>query len=121
MRRIHSGAADIVSETDPRGGHLGDGGESEVLQVAKDYIIAKTRFADDKEQKTLREAAEKDATYYQTHIDDVRSVKDLLADRKLVDIVLVAHGLEPDKVSTADQTEVVGPRSVVVLRSPRII
>ncbi len=76
--------------------------QSEVVQVAKDYIIAETRFADDKEQKTLREAAEKDATYYQTHIDDVRSVKDLLADRKLVDIVLVAHGLEPDKVSTAD-------------------
>ena len=75
---------------------------SEVTQVAKDYIIAKTRFNDEIAQRELRKAAEKDAAYYQNHIDDVKTVKDLLADRKLLDIILVSKGLEPDKVTTAD-------------------
>lgn len=75
---------------------------AEVTQVMKDYIIAKTRFTKDKEQTELRKTADKDAVYYQTNIANVESVKDLLADRKLIDIVLVAKGLEPDKVTTAD-------------------
>jgi len=75
---------------------------AEVTQVMKDYIIAKTRFTKDKEQTELRKTADKDAVYYQTNIANVESVKDLLADRKLIDTVLVAKGLEPDKVTTAD-------------------
>lgn len=75
---------------------------AEVTQVMKDYIIAKTRFTKDKEQTELRKTADKDAVYYQTNIANVESVKDLLADRKLIDIVLVSKGLDPDKVSTAD-------------------
>ncbi len=75
---------------------------AEVTQVMKDYIIAKTRFTSGKEQTELRKTADKDAVYYQTNIANVQSVKDLLADRKLIDIVLVAKGLEPDKVTTAD-------------------
>ena len=75
---------------------------AEVTQVMKDYIIAKTRFTKDKEQEELRKAADKDAVYYQNNIANVGSVKELLADRKLIDIVLVAKGLEPDQVTTAD-------------------
>ena len=33
-------------------------------------------------------------------MSDIGSVSDLLADRKMVDIVLVARGLQPDKVTT---------------------
>lgn len=91
---------------------------AEVTQVMKDYIIAKTRFTKDKEQTELRAAADKDAVYYQNTIADITSVKDLLADRKLIDIVLVSKGLEPDKVSTADlrlmfNSDIDDPRSFV--------
>lgn len=75
---------------------------AEVKLVMKDYIIAKTRFTKDKEQAELRKAADKDAVYYQKNIANIESVKDLLADRKLVDIALVAKGLDPAKVTTAD-------------------
>jgi hypothetical protein len=75
---------------------------AEVKLVMKDYIIAKTRFTKDKEQAELRKEADKDAVYYQKNIANIESVKDLLADRKLVDIALVAKGLDPAKVTTAD-------------------
>jgi hypothetical protein len=75
---------------------------AEVTQVMKDYIIAKTRFTKDKEQAKLRKAADKDAVYYQKNIANIESVKDLLADRKLIDIALVAKDLDPAKVTTAD-------------------
>lgn len=75
---------------------------SEITQVAKDYIISKTRFMTEIEQREPRKAAEKEAVYYQNHIDDVKSVKDLLADRKLLDIILISKGFEPDKVTTDD-------------------
>jgi hypothetical protein len=75
---------------------------AEVTQVMKDYIIAKTRFTKDKEQAELRKAADKDAVYYQKNIANIESVKDLLADRKLIDIALVAKDLDPAKVTTAD-------------------
>ncbi|MBO4224002.1 DUF1217 domain-containing protein [Bradyrhizobium neotropicale] len=71
----------------------------EVTQIVKDYIIAKTRFASATEKDSLRQKAEKDAKYYQTTIAGIESVSELLSDRKLVDIVLVANGLDPTKVT----------------------
>ncbi|WP_398481200.1 DUF1217 domain-containing protein [Tardiphaga sp.] len=75
---------------------------TEVTQVMKDYIISKTRFTKGKEQEALRETADKDAVYYQNTIANIESVKDLLADRKLLDIALTARGLDPTEVTTAD-------------------
>jgi hypothetical protein len=91
---------------------------AEVTQVMKDYIIAKTRFTKDKEQAELRKASDKDAVYYQKNIANIESVKDLLADRKLIDIALVAKGLDPAKVTTADlskmfDSELNDPKSFV--------
>ncbi|MGY3617826.1 DUF1217 domain-containing protein [Bradyrhizobium sp. USDA 10063] len=71
----------------------------EVTQIAKDYIIAKTRFASAAEQDGLRQKAEQDAAYYQSAIANIGSVSELLADRKLVDILLVAKGLDPAKIT----------------------
>ncbi|TAI67370.1 DUF1217 domain-containing protein [Bradyrhizobium sp. Leo170] len=71
----------------------------EVTQIVKDYIVAKTRFASAAEKDSLRQTAEKDAKYYQTTIAGIESVSELLSDRKLVDIVLVANGLDPAKVT----------------------
>ncbi|SEH42821.1 DUF1217 domain-containing protein [Tardiphaga sp. OK245] len=71
-----------------------------VRQIAKDYIIAQTRFAGETELAGLRAKAEKDAVYYQNTIPDIESVSDLLANRKMIDIVLTSKGLQPEKVST---------------------
>ncbi|UGV26195.1 DUF1217 domain-containing protein [Rhodopseudomonas boonkerdii] len=91
---------------------------AEVKLVMKDYIIAKTRFTKDKEQAELRKAADKDAVYYQNTIANIGSVKELLADRKLMDIALVARGLDPAKVTTADlrkmfDSDLTDPKSFV--------
>ncbi|WP_027581595.1 DUF1217 domain-containing protein [Bradyrhizobium sp. Ai1a-2] len=71
----------------------------EVTQIAKDYIIAKTRFASASEADGLRQKAEQDAAYYQRTIADIGSVSELLSDRRLVDIILVAKGLDPAGVT----------------------
>ena len=72
----------------------------EVVQIARDYIVAKTKFAGATEQPALRAQAEKDAVYYQNAIADVGSVAELLKDRKMIDILLVSKGLDPAKVTT---------------------
>lgn len=73
---------------------------SEVIQIARDYIVAKTKFASATEQPALRAQAEKDAVHYRNAIADVGSVTDLLKDRKMVDILLVSKGLDPAKITT---------------------
>jgi len=72
---------------------------TEARQIAKDYIIAKTKFASATEQVALRAKADKDATYYLNTMADIGSVSELLSNRKMLDIVLVARGLEPEKVT----------------------
>lgn len=56
--------------------------------------------ASPEQRKAVREQAQKDATSYQEAIAGIDSVSDLLANRKLVDFILVAKGLDPKKVST---------------------
>ena len=73
---------------------------AEVIQIARDYIVAKTKFASSTEQPALRAQAEKDAVYYRNAIADVGSVTELLKDRRMVDILLVSKGLDPAKVTT---------------------
>lgn len=73
---------------------------ADVLQIAKDYVIAALKQASPEQQKAVREQAQKDATSYQEAIAGIDSVSDLLANRKLVDFILVAKGLDPKKVST---------------------
>ncbi|WP_459594348.1 DUF1217 domain-containing protein, partial [Bradyrhizobium diazoefficiens] len=48
----------------------------------------------------VRAQAAKDATAYQEAIAGIDSVSDLLANRPMVDLVLLAKGLNPSKVST---------------------
>ncbi|OAF12150.1 DUF1217 domain-containing protein [Bradyrhizobium neotropicale] len=73
---------------------------AEVLDIARNYVIAALKQASPQQQKAVREQAQKDATSYQEAIADIGSVSDLLANRKMVDFILVAKGLEPKKVST---------------------
>lgn len=73
---------------------------AEILQIAKDYVIAALKQASPEQRKAVREQAQKDATSYQEAIAGIDSVSDLLANRKMVDFILVAKGLDPKKVST---------------------
>ncbi|UWU65668.1 DUF1217 domain-containing protein [Bradyrhizobium sp. NC92] len=73
---------------------------SEVLQIAKDYVTAMIKQASPQEQAAVRAQAAKDATSYREAVADIDSVSDLLANRKMVDFILVAKGLDPKKVST---------------------
>ena len=66
-----------------------------LTQTAKDYIIIKTRFGNTEN----REAADKEAEYYTSAIQNIETAKDFLADRRLVDFVLVANGINPDDVT----------------------
>ena len=66
-----------------------------LTQTAKDYIIIKTRFGNDDQ----REAADKEAKYYTEQMQNIRTAGEFLADRRLVDFVLVANGLDPKTVT----------------------
>lgn len=73
---------------------------AKVLQIAKDYVIAALKQASPEQQKAVRTQAQKDATAYQEAIAGIDSVSELLANRKMVDFILIAKGLDPKKVST---------------------
>ncbi|MCG2640253.1 MULTISPECIES: DUF1217 domain-containing protein [Bradyrhizobium] len=74
---------------------------AEILDIAKNYVIAKLKFASPQDQAKIKAQAQKDASSYQQAIGGIKSVSDLLANTKLVDFVLVGKGLDPAKVSTA--------------------
>lgn len=74
---------------------------AEILDIAKDYVIAKLKAASKQDQAKVKVQAQKDATDYQQAIGSIDSVSELLANRKMVNFILVAKGLDPAKVSTA--------------------
>lgn len=71
--------------------------QSQVLitQTAKDYIIIKTRFGN----TDNREAADKEASYYTEQMQNIQTAKDFLTDRRLVDFVLAANGIDAENVT----------------------
>ena len=70
-----------------------------IRDTAKDYIIEKMRFVDPKEKDAVRKKADEAAKYYTDNIGKVKSSADFLKDRKLVDVVLTAKGIDPAKVT----------------------
>lgn len=75
---------------------------AEVLQIARDYVISAVKSASTastQQQAAVRAQATKDATEYQEAITGIDSVSDLLANRPMVDFILLAKGLDPRKVS----------------------
>lgn len=67
--------------------------------ISKEYIVNKARFLEGDELKKAKEAAGKEAAYYQDKIQGVETVEDLLADRGIVDVVLGAYGFDPKTVT----------------------
>jgi hypothetical protein len=74
---------------------------AEVLQIARDYVIAAVKQASPQQQAAVRTQATKDATAYQEAIAGIGSVSDLLANKTMVNFILVAKGIQPEKVTTA--------------------
>ncbi|MBR0779099.1 DUF1217 domain-containing protein [Bradyrhizobium diazoefficiens] len=74
---------------------------AEILDIAKNYVIAKIKVVSAQEQTKVKADAQKDATYYQETMASIKSVSDLLANKKMVDVILVSKGLDPAKVTTA--------------------
>ena len=64
--------------------------------IAKQYVINEVRFLDENERTAVREAATKKAEVYQERIQSIDTVRDLLADRDVIDVVIGAYGLDPE-------------------------
>ena len=73
--------------------------EDTLQTTAKDYIVHKTRFLVGKEKEAAKTAAEKESKYYQEKIATISTLKEFLSDRRLVDVALVAKGIDPSKVT----------------------
>ncbi|WP_246318730.1 DUF1217 domain-containing protein [Peteryoungia desertarenae] len=73
--------------------------ESTLKDYAKDYTIQKTRFLEGTELEQAREAASDEVEYYQNKIATLTSRDELLADRRIVDFLLIAKGIDPKSVT----------------------
>ena len=68
--------------------------QSEILVMSRAYVTAKSRFGTEDDKKK----AEEEAKYYAAQMQKVDSVKELLADGRLVAFVLEANGIDPESV-----------------------
>ncbi|MCV3735455.1 DUF1217 domain-containing protein (plasmid) [Rhizobium sp. TRM96647] len=68
--------------------------EAEIQVVTRAYVTAVSRFgtAEDKEK------AEEEASYYAAQMQSISSVEELLADERLVNVILKANGVDPETV-----------------------
>ena len=70
-----------------------------ITQTARDYIFEKTRLLGKKEKEEARKQAEEQSKYYTDHIARVETLSQFLADRKMVNVVLTAKGIDPKTVT----------------------
>lgn len=73
--------------------------EATITETAKNYIIQKTRFLKEPELTTAKTKAKTEVTYYQTEVEKMKNVDDLLKNRRVLDVVLVSKGIDPKNVS----------------------
>ncbi|MCJ8517576.1 hypothetical protein ABID21_000347 [Pseudorhizobium tarimense] len=70
-----------------------------VTATAKEYIVQQTRFLKGAEEEAAREKADAEASYYTSTMAGIKTLNELLADRRLVDFILTAKGLDPQTVT----------------------
>ncbi|MBP2560209.1 hypothetical protein J2857_002978 [Neorhizobium galegae] len=70
-----------------------------ITNVAKDYILRKSRFLEGDELKAARAKAQTEAKYYTDAMQRIGSRDELLADRKTLDILLISKGIDPSTVT----------------------
>lgn len=74
--------------------------EADIMNTAKAYVIAKSRFGTDEEKKVAKEKAQEEAKHYTAEMEKIETLDSFLANRRLVDFVLVAAGIDPETVKT---------------------
>ncbi|MCY0147399.1 DUF1217 domain-containing protein [Hoeflea sp. G2-23] len=71
--------------------------ENEITRITKAYYTAYTRLDS---SDTGKAAAEAEASYYRSKLQNLETVDQLLADPRLTNVLLVAEGLKPKDVTT---------------------
>lgn len=74
--------------------------ETTITETAKNYIIQKTRFLKEPELTPAKTKANAESTYYQAEVGKLKTLDDLLANRRLLDFNLTASGIDPKTVTT---------------------
>lgn len=72
--------------------------ENEITRITKAYYVAYTRLDPSDAGK---QAAEKEVSYYRTQLQTLETVDELVGDKRLTDLLLVAEGLKPKEVTAA--------------------
>ncbi|OCP00299.1 MULTISPECIES: DUF1217 domain-containing protein [unclassified Ensifer] len=72
--------------------------QPDIMNTAKSYVIAMSRFGTDDEKKAAKEKAQAEAKYYATEIEKVETLDAFLKNRRLVDFALVSRGIDPETV-----------------------
>ncbi|WP_275789309.1 DUF1217 domain-containing protein [Pararhizobium gei] len=70
--------------------------QTEILNTAKSYVVEKSRFGTDED----RTKATDESKYYSAEIEKIETLNDLLGNRRMVDFILVAAGLDPEEITT---------------------
>ena len=70
-----------------------------IQSTAKEYIVEQTRFLKGTEKEAAREKADVESSYYTSTMAGIKTRDELLSDRRLVDFVLVAKGIDPATVT----------------------
>ncbi|WP_158693371.1 DUF1217 domain-containing protein [Neorhizobium alkalisoli] len=91
---------------------------SAITNVAKDYILRQTRFLEGDELDVVKKKAQEEAKYYTDTMQRIDSRDELLADRKLLDILLISKGIDPatitnDVLKQAFTSDLSDPKSFV--------
>lgn len=76
--------------------------EGAVTDLTSAYKKQMTRFLSGKELTAAAEKAEKEITYYKDTMSGIKTVDELLADKRLVAVMLQSRGIDPKEVTTKD-------------------
>lgn len=68
--------------------------QSEILQISKDYVLAKSQFGTEKDKTD----ATAEAKYYAAQIEKVATLDDLLKNTRMTNFMLIATGIDPKTV-----------------------
>ena len=98
--------------------------QATIQETAKNYIIQKTRFLKSPELDTAKTKANTESTYYQAEVPKLKTVDDLLKNRRLLDFTLTAAGIDPKTVSDdmakkLFKSDLADPKSFVNLQTDK--
>ena len=73
--------------------------QATIQETAKNYIIQQTRFLKGPELETAKTKANTESTYYQEQVPKLKTVDDLLKNRRLINFTLTAAGIDPKTIT----------------------